>query len=761
MTKNFKDIILPTPPKIEKNGEMIPLEFYGIVIPNSKRIQFKLGYFSTNAISILAPGFAKFIYNGGIAEFIVNHFLNPQDYDLIVNKQVIDDLNYNVIKEQTSNLTELNKILLDSTTSHFFNCLRFLLNENRLKIIPVTCADGAMSHYKEAIFTDENGNKIYINGSCNFTKAGILDNGESFLVHRNWKNYDDEILINQTQDQFDKIFSGLDTQNFIYLDHTQLEKIIFNNSQVKELNELLEDEAAIRNRMIDNSRITEIKINQQKELIKEIEIIKSRPKFPYGIPRDYQVLAYERWVMNGRKGLFAMATGTGKTITSLNCILEEWKIHNYYRCIILVPTVSLAKQWEKECINNFNFTNTILTTDTHNWNDEILAYIKAIKSGINVSFILITTYALFKKKSFQEIIYKFDNLSQTLTLIADEAHAIGAPGSIKLMPLQIENRIGLSATPERNYDIDGTLAIEDYFNAVAPSYTLCFTMKKAIEKGILSSFDYYPHFCSLNETELNEYIKITRKLTKFLDSHTGKYKDLPEVASLLMLRKNIIHKAKNKISVFEEIITREIGIQNVKNMFVYSPEGFEPAYWNVENDGNNFDEEIRLIDTYVKIFGKYDIPVYKFTGESKDKQRILSLFTNEKYKALVAMKCLDEGIDIPQTQYAIFCSSTGNSRQFIQRRGRVLRRYGDKKAKIYDIIVAPDFDLMNEFSKLQIVAEKNIFKSELTRIINFTAIAENRIEIVGNELGRICQNLDINNLIEQINNEYNRQNIDL
>jgi superfamily II DNA or RNA helicase len=182
-----------------------------------------------------------------------------------------------------------------------------------------------------------------------------------------------------------------------------------------------------------------------------------------------------------------------------------------------LPTTALANQWNKECLNNFNFINTLVTNQDSNWEIEIMATASAIKSGVDVSFILITTYALFKRPNFQNILSKFGEKQDTITLIADEAHTIGAPGSVNLMPSKIINRIGLSATPERNFDALGSKAIESYFNAEPPKYTICFTMKKAIDDGILSSFNYYPKFCSLTEVELKEHIKtnvIRKKIKK-------------------------------------------------------------------------------------------------------------------------------------------------------------------------------------------------------------------------------------------------------
>jgi superfamily II DNA or RNA helicase len=168
-----------------------------------------------------------------------------------------------------------------------------------------------------------------------------------------------------------------------------------------------------------------------------------------------------------------------------------------------------------------------------------------------------------------------------------------------------------------------------------------------------------------------------------------------------------------------------------------------------------------LINSFTKSLGQRGIPVTKFEGNTPNKEQILSQFAKGKYKVLMAMKCLDEGIDIPRAEYAVFCSSTGNPRQFIQRRGRVLRRFGDKTAKIYDIIIQPDLDKFIEFTPAQIQAEKNIFRSELFRVINFAAIAENRMSIVEGALGEICTALQIDNLIELINTEYNNQNIEL
>lgn len=167
---------------------MIPLEFFGEVIPLAKKIQFKLGFFSSNSMSTLSYGFAQFIYNGGTIDFLINHFLSDGDYKLMNDGIFIDESFYDSIEEKIlRDLERLNEVLTKKQVNHFYNCLRYLIDNNRVTITPVTTKSGEISHYKEALFWDYYGNIINIIGSCNFTYKGIACNGESFLINRSWE----------------------------------------------------------------------------------------------------------------------------------------------------------------------------------------------------------------------------------------------------------------------------------------------------------------------------------------------------------------------------------------------------------------------------------------------------------------------------------------------------------------------------------------------------------------------------------------------
>jgi superfamily II DNA or RNA helicase len=191
-------------------------------------------------------------------------------------------------------------------------------------------------------------------------------------------------------------------------------------------------------------------------------------------------------------------------------------------------------------------------------------------------------------------------------------------------------------------------------------------------------------------------------------------------------------------------IINKIGKENFKKAFIYVPEGIE--FESSENEFTPYEienETSKIIDNYlIEIYNHFQTKMAKFTGETKNRDQILNQFKEGHLDALLAMKCLDEGVDVPQTKYAIFCSSTGNPRQYIQRRGRVLRTHKDKEfAIIYDLIVKPSISHTNTDENLSKM-EKNIFLSELRRLVNFAVLSENKDQSL-KDLETLCDNLDI------------------
>lgn len=413
-----------------------------------------------------------------------------------------------------------------------------------------------------------------------------------------------------------------------------------------------------------------------------------------------------------------MATGTGKTVTSLNCALHEYQVDGYYHLLILVPTLDLVEQWKEE-LKAFGFRK-ILGVSSLNalWRKEMLEIVRKIQRGVNVDFCIISTYDSFVNKDFQSMLSK---LSDTMLLIADEAHNIGGK-RVKacFKELTITKRIGLSATPERIYDEDGTRQIAQFFADERP-YVFSFPMSKAIEEGRLCKYYYFPYIVYLNNDEMALYSMITRKLALLWDSEKCQFKNKLEAEKLLMNRKRIIHKCQDKVRVFREIL-QDIGEEKLKYTFVYAPQGnYEHSELEEEYECNSFIQ--RLLDETKAIYPNKRCNTFVGT-DSKDKRAtLLKAFGQGTIDVLFAMKCLDEGVDVPRAECGIFTSSTGNPREFIQRRGRLLRNHAEKTfSYIYDMVVIPSTINREECNSSM---ERNQVKSELKRVAYFASLAVN------------------------------------
>lgn len=466
----------------------------------------------------------------------------------------------------------------------------------------------------------------------------------------------------------------------------------------------------------------------------------TEPKFPFLEPRDYQVKAYESWVANGYQGIFAMATGTGKTITSLNCVLELWRNskQKVYRAIILVPTLTLMDQWEKEALA-FNFEEIIKVSAKSSWTkkiSELLSYAKKIGGA---SFIAIVTYSSFIKEKFQSF---FRRLPEDTILIADEGHNFASREISNLYSnIHLQKRICLSATPQRHHDDEGTKRLEEFFND-SPPYIYSFSMERAIEEGILCKYYYFPHLVKLTTAEFEAYQKISKKIAQQYHINKEESQDSASMEFLLLQRKRIVQRAENKLPLTIKILKEQFEKnRNLKYTFVYVPEGFTEQ----EDELAEGKEGLRIINQYTRGIANIDngILIDQFVGHMRDKKTVLRHFREGRIHVLASMKCLDEGVDIPRAEFAIFCSSTGNPRQFIQRRGRVLRKHKDKHlATIHDLVVVPDFstsDLDAKGKKIQ----RGLVKKELERVIYFASLALNPFE-TDHVFADVCEYYNLN-----------------
>ncbi len=733
------DIIWPPSRRYKTQTPWEPVGFFSECLCNASRFDLMLGFFSSSAISILADGFATFLHNGGKMRLIINDILTDADKEAI--KRGEDDS----MLEGIFDLSDLESLrdTLSERDRHFFECLSWLIRNNKIEIKIIAPLSGeGIAHTKCGVFGDGL-SKVAFDGSVNFSRTALIDNKESLTASCSWDGDIEIAKIKDIENEFSKTFSG-DDPSVRYLDPSSVRTRITDTFKDKELVELLDDEVnLIEHQKKDRDLPVSVKLalDKAKDKVQKaiskyrtapvVEVNTDGPHFPFSSgPREYQKIAFENWKNNGQKGLFAMATGTGKTITSLNCLYEIYKHSGYYKALILVPTVTLVDQWEKECLK-FGF-NSIVKVCSKNkaWKNDVdrLKATEAISKN-DLSYVIIGTYASYGKVDVHQELNEFSK-NQVL-LIADEAHNMGAPNILnKLIGIPYLRRIGLSATPERQFDDLGNRKIRQFFGA-EDGYTYEYSMEEAIRNGVLCEYYYFPHIVRLTDAEMEEYAKISTRLAKMYNFTKEAFdKDNGILTMLLIKRKRIIHKASKKMGVFKEIIQERIAEKgDLRYTLVYVPEGNFPDTYAADTYGTHDvikddpDSE-HLIDEYTQAIRDAGdrITVKEFTSQSSDREQTLTDFANGELQVLTSMKCLDEGVDVPRSELAIFCASTGNPRQFIQRRGRILRTHKDKQhATIHDLIVIPEVNPESESYKM----ERNMVKSELLRVKNFALLSRN------------------------------------
>jgi superfamily II DNA or RNA helicase len=706
-------------------SENEPLQFYLDGLANSNEFSLLLGYFSSSAINLLSVGFATFISNGGKVKLVINHLLSEKDKGILSR---VEDSPDNIKVFDLTNSSILHKYL-DSYDIHFFECLAYLIAEKRIEIKVIKPKNGkGIAHYKSGVFSDGI-NSVGYKASCNFTLYGLSENLEELEAFLSWENGRSNKLINKQLKLIQNYFDEKD-DHVEYLPVKDIEVVLKDTFGKKDINELLVQEEELIKRKQNLMSNPKLKKTMTK-LSNDIEIIRKTPKFPYSDgPREYQKQAYENWVKNNYKGMFAMATGTGKTITSLNCLFKTYEETKYYKALILVPTMSLVEQWEKEC-SKFNFTENIIKVYSLNKWPSDLSRLETLKIlNKDFSFIIISTYASFLTKKFQTQFKEFD---ENTLLIADECHNMGSKSILrKLTSIHLQNRIGLSATPERQYQEEINDTIRDFFGEKKENeYVFSYSMEDAIKKEpkALCPYRYYPQIVRLTDSEFREYVDYTKRI----NAMHPKTEDEKEIFNRLCIaRQRVVHKAEKKLDVFKSILQKEYSKRtNLKFTLVYVPEGL--ANEDVIFDATKTDflceteSDRNLLNQYTRTIGDLfdNVTVKQFIGStsSDDRKNILNDFAKGDLQIITSMKCLDEGIDVPRSELAIFCASTGNPRQFIQRRGRVLRiAEGKDEAVIYDLVVVPDPS--GDPSLFNI--EQTEVKKELRRIKDFAEMSENK-----------------------------------
>ena len=631
-----------------------------------------VGFFSSGWLRLASVGLAQLIENGGQVRVVLSPILDARDWEAMRLGGVAwtDEL---LAEKLRRDITELGKSLESDT----LNCLAWMVADRVLEFrfaVPRPSWEGGDYHDKVWLFTDRQGDCVALHGSINDSIKGSL-NGEAISLFKSWEP-GQEAYTQQHRFRLEQLWANRNPQLVVYT--------------IPEV----ADRALVQLR----------KTSERPYRLPSVEGREGRwtaaPRVPFTL-WEKQTLAISNWLKAGRRGILEMATGTGKTATALAAAAMKHQEDGRLAVIILVPLIHLVDQWREKC-KEFGFSPLACSSAHGEWQRDLAAKVSDFRLGLTNSIVALAVHDTAATARFRSIVEKLP--AERTLLIADEVHALGAQALRAALLQNCGFRLGLSATPQRWFDPEGTAAVMDYFGGVCFRYPL----EEAIGTE-LTPYDYFPVPIELSDSELETYEALTAAIGRLFHARDGHHQFEARVKKLLRDRVRILWTASAKLPRLVEMLgalKAELALQKreLSHTLVYAaPGGHREVLRAVSALGLRCRE-------FVHTVGK------------NERRRVLSEFGEGALQLLVAIRCLDEGVDVPATRIAFFLASTSNPRQFIQRRGRVLRKsQGKTKATLFDFVVVPPLGANN----ISQGACESLLRREMPRFAEFASAASN------------------------------------
>lgn len=645
------------------------------------------GYFSSAVFVQIAPGITPLVQRGGKIRLVTSHAFTKKDIAALAIEG--DDLQSlsRLATEFEDTVREAGSNLAEQMRAHYVKAMCWLLKNNQLEIRVVIPGEESLSspekfHSKFGILKDESGEKVVFAGSVNETWLAWSKNIENVSIYKS--SIDG---LRPYLSSYEKSFEDLWAGNLQGAWRT------------------VDLPAALKDRLVDLAPDGDFPDIDSVGFESRSESVRSRQ------PRDYQLLAVTKWEDANRKGLLEMATGTGKTFTASLCIKSAISQGTLF-VVVVAPYQHIADQWAKE-LSEFN---PLQVGVRGSWQADMLsAEYEASMGSFEHQVIIVVkntaSNALFIERS-DSIAQYYDNFM----FIGDEVHWLGAPSLQAALNPKANFRLGLSATPNRYFDGDGTQVLRQYFGE---NSVFVFDLQEALTwkdpvtgiKGVLAPYTYHPIFVTLTEEEEEEFQKLSQRIAQLMSKDSLTPEEIARIESLRLLRSNIAKSASNKLPAFAALLSK---LKPDLNQTIVYCADFKQMEKVMEIS------RVSGIDTASRITGLEGSSKSDYFKGLSEREHILENFARGNHQVLFAIDCLDEGVDVPSARMGIILASSGNPKEFIQRRGRLMRKAPGKiEACIYDLVVLPQDNSGPEALR----------KVELSRILEFAQIAENREEV--------------------------------
>lgn len=667
-------------PDYNKTDNDIAEDFYLPAMRSSCQYDRISGYFGSTVYIIAWSALQQFVDNGGRMRIICSPVISDADKDAMT--EGFSAQNNKIIQESMAR--ELQEMFADEDLEKPARVLACLVAEKILDIRIAVPESGMepdlerLFHDKMGIFTDSDGNSVGFRGSMNETYKGLSEDGnlESIDVFPSWEDARDSVRVQSAIQYFDRLWNGTEPNVMVYHFPEAVKKDLINRSNGYDWHTLTKE---ISTTVTLNKRWAPDKHHFAR------------------IPRRHQVQALENWVKNGRRGILKHATGSGKTFTAICAIRDA--MDRGKKILVLVPSRILLYQWKNEIAESMKDIDVYFLPcgDGNNlWKKDHTLQRWTSRGNLNCVVI-----AIMGTACTEEFLSQVSG--KNLLLIADEVHQVGSPERRKILRIEADERLGLSATPERYGDPEGTQALLTYFGGIVPPE---FTLQDAVKSGVLTPYFYYPLPVHLSRDEQDSWNRLTVVINRMIavngekgESAASIIRKNPSIKRKLIERARIVKKAEAKVPLAIDVIKKNYS--NGQRWIIYC------------EDRNQLSDVLRIL-----LKDGYNAYEY-YSDMEGDKQQTLEYFT-QFGGILVSIKCLDEGVDIPSVTHALILASSKNPREFIQRRGRILRRYPGKACSfLYDAVVVPEMTMDEKDKSI------SILRSEFARAIQFGRWASN------------------------------------
>ena len=588
-----------------------------VLIPGFRvagRVDCMAGFFSSEVLASLAPGLATYVTaSENSFRLVVSPLLRAED-------QAAIEQGLKSAGEVADRILEELTVTEDLLQRHTLRCLTWLLRERRIEI-KVALMKDALFHPKVWLF-ENSGDVVAAHGSGNATYAGIRRNIEQIVISRSWQDPNQRYIAEKLHYEFQRLWESKDDDCIVIpVSEAVKERLLRTYSS-----EFAPSEEELRGLYARAQGLT-----GQADTPDPVSVPSEGFRIPGWLryesgPFEHQGKAVNAWCAAGCRGVLEMATGSGKTITSMIC---AHRVHEEERPLLIVvaaPYVPLIEQWCDE-IAPFGLRPVNLTTagSAAKRANELQRLRRRLRTGLSNVEVVVVSHDTLCTEEFRDAVRAFDCAR---VLIADEAHNLGRRSFIEDPPEFFEYRLGLSATPVRQYDNEGTEALLQFFGPVA----FRFALEEAIGQCLVE-YDYYVHAVYLTDIEMDEWFELTGRIKKNAWRSEGGKPDEYQ-AKLLRDRRALLETASGKVSKLEALLEEE-DARSLQHTLVYTSDK-GPEQLNHVND---------LLRNKNILYHQLTA---EETGNRERTNRIIKSFQDGEIQVLTAKRVLDEGVNIPQ-----------------------------------------------------------------------------------------------------------------